>query len=103
MVKFAFIKEVDLEDPKKCDGCIFRDTSSSEISEGLSYCNATEEGFLLNMPGRPDWCPLVLNYKEALRIAASMIEEIVDDAAARKEIIEFNYLIEKELAKDGPG
>lgn len=43
MVKFAFIKEVELEDPNKCGGCIFQDFAESGASMGSSYCNATEE------------------------------------------------------------
>jgi hypothetical protein len=67
---------------------------------GSSYCNATEEGFLINTPGRPAWCPLILNYKEALRTASSMLNEVLEGAPARKEVIAFSSLIGKELGGD---
>lgn len=102
MVKFAYIKEVELEDPSKCGGCIFQDFAESGASMGSSYCNATEEGFLINTPGRPDWCPLVLNYKEALHTACTMLDEVLEGAPARKEVIDFSKLIGKELGRDEP-
>lgn len=103
MVKFALIKEVELKNPNKCDGCAFQDTGTSGAREGANYCKATAAEWLINTTYRPKWCPLVLNYKEALRIAHKLLEGCLGPTVgerAYKDIDAFNDLCAREIDKN---